>query len=153
MSDVAAQQEEILELTMEREFAHPPEAVFEAWTNTQALRRWMGPGEITAPNSEMEACVGGSLTIPMVHNDGTIFTARGKISELVPNRKLRFSWAWDQDDGSAGQQMEITLDFVPTENGTKLTLYQTNFIDEEARDKHGHGWTGCYDKLERYLAL
>lgn len=153
MSDVATRQDKILELTMEREFAHPPEAVFEAWTDARALRQWMGPGEITAPDSEIEPCIGGQLTIPMVHADGTVVTARGKISEFVPGCKLRFSWAWDQEDGSAGQLMEITLDFVPTENGTKLTLYQTNFIDEEARDKHEFGWNGCHDKLEKYLAL
>lgn len=153
MSDAVTRQEQILELTVEREFAHPPEAVFEAWTQTPALRQWMGPGEITAPDSEIEPCTGGQLTIPMVHPDGTVVTARGTISEFVPNRKLRFSWAWDQEDGASGQQMEITLNFVPTANGTKLTLYQTNFIDEEARDKHEHGWTGCYDKLEKYLEI
>lgn len=152
MSEVMAKETDRLELTMEREFAHPPEVVFDAWTDARALRQWMGPGEITAPDSEIEPCIGGRLIIPMVHPDGTVVTARGTIGEFVPNSKLRFSWAWDQEDGSAGQKMEITLDFAPTENGTRLTLHQTNFIDAEARDKHAHGWSGCYDKLAQYLA-
>lgn len=151
MSD-AAVKSDAPELTMEREFAHPPEAVFKAWTEQDALRQWMGPGEITAPGSEIEACQDGVLTIPMLHPDGTIFTARGEIREYVQDRKLRFTWAWDQEDGSSGRLMEITLDFVPTKRGTRLTLHQVNFIDAEARDKHEFGWNGCYDKLEVYLA-
>ncbi len=150
MSDAVAKSDEI-ELTMEREFAHPPEAVFRAWTENDALRKWMGPGEIKAPEAHLEACKGGSLTIPMVHPDGQVMTARGKILETVPNKKLRFSWAWDQEDGSAGQVMEITLEFVPIESGTRLTLHQVNFLDAEARDHHRSGWDGCYEKLEAYL--
>lgn len=65
MSDASIQGEEI-ELTIERDFAHPPEAVYCAWTSSDALAKWMGPGEIMAPDSQIEACVGGSLTIPMV---------------------------------------------------------------------------------------
>ena len=102
------------ELKMEREFSHSPSEVFQAWTQEDALRKWMGPGEITAPDSKMDTSVGGVLTIPMVHADGSVMTARGKILELVPERKLRFTWAWDQEDGSAGQIMEITLDFIAT---------------------------------------
>ena len=151
MSDVATKSD-VGELRLEREFAHPPQAVFQAWTREDALRKWMGPGEITAPDSKIDACEGGSLTIPMVHADGSVMTARGKILEVIPDSKLRFTWAWDQEDGSAGQIMEITLDFIPTEMGTKLTLHQTNFIDEEARDHHGKGWTGCFEKLEGHLA-
>ncbi len=138
-------------LTMEREFTHPPEIVFRAWTEQDALRKWMGPGEVTAPDSQMDARVGGKLIIPMITPDDKNPIARGEILELVPDRKLRFTWAWDQDDGSAGQLMEITLEFISTDKGTRLTLHQTDFIDEEARDHHTHGWTGCLEKLASYL--
>lgn len=150
MSDAAANAEAI-ELTMEREFTHPPEAVFRAWTEQEALRKWMGPGEITAPNSEIDAREGGLLKIPMTHPNGTIFTACGEILELTPNSKLRFTWAWLQEDGSPGQVMDITLDFHATDNGTRLVLHQTNFIDEEARSHHTDGWNGCFEKLAIYL--
>lgn len=147
----ASIQSDVIELTVERDFAHPPETVYRAWTTSDALAKWMGPGEITAPDSQIEACEGGSLTIPMVHSDGKILTAKGEILEIVQNQKLRFTWAWDQEDGSPGQLMDITLEFKPIETGTRLTLHQVNFIDAEARDHHKSGWTGCYEKLEAYL--
>jgi uncharacterized protein YndB with AHSA1/START domain len=147
----SAVQPDVEELTLEREFPHPPEAVFRAWTETDALRAWMGPGEVTAPDSEIDPRVGGRLTIPMVNPDGKVHAARGEILELVPNRRLRFTWAWDQQDGSAGQRMEIALDFEPTATGTRLVFRQTNFIDAEARAQHQKGWDGCLDKLGAYL--
>jgi uncharacterized protein YndB with AHSA1/START domain len=48
--------------------------------------------------------------------------------------------------------MEVTLDFHETAGGTRLVLHHTNFIDEDARDKHNGGWSGCCDNLEAYLA-
>ena len=138
-------------LTLEHEFARPPEAVFRAWTDADALPRWMGPGEVTCEGAEMDAREGGSYVFPMLTPDGMTPTVRGTILEVVPNRILRFTWACDQADGSAGQLMEVTVDFEPTATGTRLVLHQTNFIDEDARDKHAHGWTGSLDKLERHL--
>lgn len=139
------------DLILEREFAQPVEAVFRAWTDQDALRQWMGPTGFTAPGTEFDARVGGAYTIPMVSPDGNIHTARGVITELVPNQRLSITWAWDQDDGSPGQQMQVALDFQPTKSGTKLVLHHTNFIDETARDMHSQGWKGCLDSMEAYL--
>ncbi|MDA7946567.1 MAG: SRPBCC domain-containing protein [Hyphomicrobiaceae bacterium] len=152
MSNAAAEDTEVLQLTIEREFAHPPEAVFAAWTDEKALRRWMGPGEVKAPESRMEAREGGTYVFPMITPDGKTPTVRGKILEIVPNKKLRFTWSWDQEDGSAGQLMEVSLDFRATASGTLLVLHHTNFIDVEARDHHNSGWIGCLVNLEDYLA-
>jgi len=151
MSNTMTRDADALELKLEREYAHPVDVVFRAWTDSEALRHWMGPGEITAPEAEIDAREGGGFTIPMVHVDGQVMTARGKILELVPDRKLRFTWVWDQEDGSPGQVMEITLDFFPSQTGTRLTFHQTDFIDAKACDQHEFGWTGSLDKLEGYL--
>ena len=153
MSNAVAEKTDVLELTIEREFAHPPEAVFAAWTDEAALRKWMGPGEVVAPESQMDAREGGLYIFPMITPDGKNPTVRGKILEIVPNKKLRFSWAWDQEDGSSGQLMEVSLDFEETAAGTRLVLHHTNFIDAEARDHHNLGWVGCLVNLEDHLAL
>jgi len=73
------------EVTLEREIPYPPEQVFKAWTDQPALRQWMGPGKICAPNATMDARVGGAYVFPMQHPDGTVTTVRGVIKELVPN--------------------------------------------------------------------
>lgn len=152
MSEAAAiSDSEAPVLTIERDFAHAPDKVFAAWTDQAALRQWMGPGEVRAPNAEMVAEVGGAYVIPMLLPDGSKKIVRGTISELVPDRRLRFSWAWDQDDGSPGQLMDVLIEFNATDTGTRLVLRQTNFIDADARDSHNHGWSGSLDKLSTYL--
>jgi len=151
MSDALAVETEAPELVLEREYPHPVEAVFAAWTDPAALRQWVGPTGFSAPDTEFDTREGGAYVIPMVSPDGNTHTARGVIRELVPNKLLRLSWAWDQEDGSQGQQMEIALHFEPTTSGTKLVLHQTNFIDETARDQHGQGWGGSFDCLAAYL--
>ena len=141
------------EVTLEREVPYPPEQVFKAWTDQEALRQWMGPGKICAPNATMDARVGGAYVFPMQRPDGTVTTVRGVIKELVPNRKLRFTWTSDGEDGSPGEDAtEITLEFRPTATGTRLALRHTGFTDQDSRDKHAHGWSGCADSLELYLA-
>ena len=119
----------------------------------EALRQWMGPGKICAPHSTMDARVGGAYVFPMQRPDGTVTTVRGAIKELIPNRKLRFTWVWDKEDGTPGDEVtEITLEFRPIATGTRLTLRHTGFTDRDSRDKHAHGWSGCADSLELYLA-
>lgn len=138
-------------LTLERELPYPPEMVFKAWTETEALRQWMGPAGYRAPDAEIDARVGGAYVIPMISPEGKVPTVRGVIRELVPNRLLRFSWAWDQEDGSAGRQMEVTVELHATEAGTRLVIHHSNFIDEQAREMHGQGWTSCLDSLADFL--
>jgi uncharacterized protein YndB with AHSA1/START domain len=154
MNDAVAQKSRTAapELTLERNLHYPPEEVFKAWTDQAALRQWMGPGKICAPNAKMDARVGGAYVFPMQRPDGTVSTVRGVIRELIPNRKLRFTWGWDEDDGSKGHDTEVTLEFHPTSTGTRLVLRHTNFMSDESRDKHEHGWNGCTDSLEAYLA-
>lgn len=40
---------------------------------------------------------------------------------------------------------------MPSETGTMLNLHQTSFIDDETREHHSRGWSGCFEKLENYL--
>lgn len=148
---LATEQQSEPRLTIERSFAQPPARVFAAWTDSAALRQWMGPGEVRAPDAEIDARVGGVYRIPMLLPDGGTATVRGTISELVPDRRLRFSWAWDQEDGSPGQVMDVIVEFHAEQGGTRMVLNQTRFIDAEARDKHEHGWSGSFDKLAQHL--
>lgn len=138
-------------LTLERKFNHPPETVFKAWTEPAALRQWMGPEGYSCPSAEIDAKTGGVYVIPMIAPVGSIHTVRGVIKDLIPNELMRFSWAWDQEDGSAGQMMEVTVEFHKSGGGTRLVLTQTNFIDEDAREKHQGGWQGCLNSLANYL--
>jgi uncharacterized protein YndB with AHSA1/START domain len=139
------------EVIIERVIPYPPEQVFKAWTDQEAIRMWMGPGKSCAPNATMDARVGGSYVFPMQAPDGTVTTVRGVIKELVPNRKLRFTWELDGVELGADGPSEVTIEFHKVTNGTRLVLRHAGLIDQTTRDKHARGWSGCTDSLEMYL--
>ena len=47
----------------------------------------------------------------------------------------------------------VNLAFKRDGDGTILTLHHEQFFDEPARDRHNEGWTGCLNKLEKFLAI
>jgi uncharacterized protein YndB with AHSA1/START domain len=91
MNDVQQKSKPIAsEITLERNVPYPPEQVFKAWTDQEALRQWMGPGKICAPNATMEARVGGAYVFPMQRPDGTITTVRGGHQGARPQPQAAF---------------------------------------------------------------
>jgi uncharacterized protein YndB with AHSA1/START domain len=152
MNEVLQKSKLAPELVIEREIAYPPEQVFKAWTDQDALKTWMGPGKVSCAGAIMDARVGGVYVFPMRRPDGTGSTARGVIKEIVPNRKLRLTWSWDDKDGEPGDVSEVTLEFHPIATGTRLVLKHAGLTDPQLRERHAHGWNGCNDALEMYLA-
>ena len=69
----------------------------------------------------------------------------GVYREVVPNRKLVFSWAWQS---TPERESQVTIDLKPVNDGTMLTLTHEQFFNEKARDDHGRGWNVALDRLE-----
>jgi uncharacterized protein YndB with AHSA1/START domain len=67
----------------------------------------------------------------------------------VPNEKLVFTWAWRT---MPERESQVTILIKPIGEGSLLILQHEQFFDEAARDRHEHGWSGCLNKLETYLA-
>jgi uncharacterized protein YndB with AHSA1/START domain len=135
-------------LSLVREFAAPPEAVWHAWTEPEALKRWFGPDAGAVSLAQTDVRVGGRFHVVFKTLDGEQHDVSGAYREVVPNRKLVFTWAWISTPERISQ---VTLTFKPTRAGTELTLLHEQFFDMAARDGHERGWTGSMEKLARYL--
>jgi uncharacterized protein YndB with AHSA1/START domain len=135
-------------LTLKRRLKAPPGKVFAAWTDPEKMKRWMGPGEITAMRAESDTRVGGRYRIVM-HMGGEAHDVSGAYREIVPNEKLVYTWAWKS---TPERESLVTITFKPDGAGTLLTLAHEQFVDADARDRHQHGWTGALDKLEKLFA-
>ena len=82
-------------LTVKRKLKAPAEKVFTAWTQPEALKRWMGPSDDYAVLvAETDVRVGGRYHIVMRRPDQEQHSIGGVYKEIVPNRKLVFTWAW-----------------------------------------------------------
>ena len=137
-------------LTLKRTLKAPAEKVFAAWTRPEALKRWMGPSDDYAVvTAETDVRVGGRYLIVMRMPDQAEHRVIGVYKEIVPNRKLAFTWAWES---TPERESLVTVTIKPTDGGCELTLLHERFFDEEARDRHRQGWTGTMERLERYLS-
>ena len=137
-------------LTLRQTFAVAPEKVWRAWTDPQALAQWWGPGgPAPVAVAELDVRVGGRFRIVFGGPDGNEHEAAGVYKEVVPGRKLVFSWCWPRTTPDRVSQITILL--RPEGGGTDMEFRHEQFFDEAARDAHLRGWAGTFDKLETHL--
>ena len=136
-------------LTIKRRFNAPPEKVFQAWTDPEKVKRWMGPGEVNVLATEGNARTGGRFRWLMQAPNGEQHDVSGVYREVIANEKLVFTWAWKS---TPERESLVTLTFKPDGSGTLFRLTHEQFFDETARDSHNKGWTSAMDKLGEYLS-
>jgi uncharacterized protein YndB with AHSA1/START domain len=149
MASDAAGQPERPRLVIERTYDVPPEAVFQAWTEPQALSRWFGPEETQSVlEVEIDLRVGGRYRIAFVTSDGERHDVGGVYREVEFPRLLSFTWAWRT---TPERESLVTIRLEPCDGGTRLVFCHERFFDEVARDNHQRGWTGTFRRLDRFL--
>ena len=137
-------------LTLTRSYAVPPERVWLAWTDPQALKRWFGPGgEDPVSFAHLDVREGGRFRIVFGGPDGKAHEVQGAYQEVVRNRRLVFTWVWP--NSTPERESLITLEFRAAGRGTELVFTQERFFDTAVRDDHRRGWTESFVKLERFL--
>lgn len=139
-----------LALTVTRDFAAPPERVFDAWLDPAQARRFL----FATPDGEMLTCeidarVGGTALIVERRPAGDAHH-RLKFEAIERPRRLVFLFAADPDAESAWTRVSIAI--APTADGCRLTL--THEMDPqwaayEAQTRKG--WTTILDTLSKML--
>jgi uncharacterized protein YndB with AHSA1/START domain len=139
-------------LTIKRNLKAPPAKIFAAWTDPAKLALWFkSDAETEVLSTDVDARPGGRYAITIRRGDGEHKQISGVFREVVPNKKLSFSWA-GACDGKPGPESLVTVLIEPDGAGSLLTLIHEQFVDEETRDRHNQGWNGVLDNLEHYLS-
>jgi uncharacterized protein YndB with AHSA1/START domain len=109
----------------------------------------MGPGEASCKGVNIDLRVGGRYQIHMASKEGD-HIAIGEYQIIEKNKRLCFTWTWKDGDMP---DTRVTIEFTDNRNGTTtLTLIHENFPVKEVADKHRAGWTGCLEKLTRFVS-
>jgi uncharacterized protein YndB with AHSA1/START domain len=140
------------ELLITRTFAAPASMLFALWSEAEHLKRWMGPQDFECPHAEVDFRVGGAYRILIrsaEHGDNWF---GGVYREIEPNRRLVFTFTWDNDGPSAGVETIVTITFAERDGRTVQTFHQAPFATAERRDSHMGGWSQAFDKQQVYAA-
>jgi uncharacterized protein YndB with AHSA1/START domain len=140
-------------LRIERAFQAPAQAVFDAWTSEEVLRRWFhAEHDWETPEAQVDLRLGGAVRVVMrdPHKDAE-HGGSGRYTEIDPPNRLAFTWTWDNDDD--GRQTLIELDFEEAAGVTTVRMTHSGLRDEDSVRSHEDGWTKCLDNLERALDL
>ena len=138
-------------LLMKRQLNAKPERVFEAFTQPEVLMKWWGPEGCACPGADVDLRVGGSYRLQMQTENYGLIAVHGQYREIIPNKKLCYTWNWEGIDHETKNETLVTLTFDEVDGGTELTLLHELFPSESARDSHNQGWTSCFNCLERLL--
>ena len=137
-------------LVLKRRLKAAPEIVYEAWTKPEQMTLWWGvAGGPRPPIAETDLRVGGRFRVQFWGANDEHHSVSGTYREVVPNRKLSFSWAWQS---TPERESMVTIELNPVTDGTMLTLTHEQFFDEKARDDHSVGWNMMLDRMAAQLA-
>jgi len=125
-------------------------AVYAAWTDPEQVKEWMAPSDdFGRTEVSIDLRVGGRYRIVMQAPDGEMHRVGGVYREIVPGRKLVYTWAWES---TPERESLVTVELKSSGGGTELLLTHERFADSQARDRHAHGWNGCLSRLARFVA-
>ncbi len=134
----------------------PPELVFEAWSSAEHAQRWWYPREngrdFACTSFTMDFRVGGEYRYCIRSPQGVDTWARGVYREIVPGRRLVFTFQWEWAPEPSPETI-ITVSFDDAgADGTRLTFRQAPFDSEAMRDGHTLGWGAVLDRLAEAVA-
>ena len=139
-----------LSLEIKRFINASPDRVYAAWTDPAQLKEWWGPERVRTRNLIADARVGGKYRWDLTNPEGEDMTVFGEYRELVPGKKILFTWQWDDDDVWDNRTSIVTVELSDRDGGTQLRLTHEQLPSEESRDRHNEGWNSVLDRLEKF---
>lgn len=101
----------------------PPERVYRAFLDPDAMAKWLPPHGYTGRVLEMDARVGGRYRMVFTNcGNGQSHAFGGEYLELVPNERIRHTDRFDDPDLPGEMHTTVTLRAVPA--GTEMNVVQ-----------------------------
>lgn len=140
------------ELLITRVFDAPVSLVFALWSDPEHMKRWMGPHEFKCPEVHIDFRVGGAYRAMIRSEKYGDSWFSGIYREIEPNKRLVFTFTWNDTGPSANIETLVTVTFVERDGKTIQTFHQRPFRNAERRDSHVLGWSEAFDKQGAYAA-
>ncbi len=110
-------------VTLHRVLRAPPERVYRAFMDPDAMAKWLPPHGFTGRVLHLDARVGGSYRMQFTNfSSGQTQAFGGEYVELVPGERIVHTDRFD--DPNLPGEMHTTVTFKPVWAGTELTVVQ-----------------------------
>lgn len=130
-------QGDIPKVEVRRVITRSPMDVFKAWTDPACIAEWISPGA-TGVKARIEARAGGRLEVELTYQ-GKPWKLDAEILEVVPAKRLRFTWVTTDVPKETGSMVTVT--FRDIGGQTELHLLHEGFPSEKLRADHdATGW-------------
>lgn len=142
-----------------RVFDATPEQVWQAWTESENVKRWWGPTGFTAPVAEMDVREGAASRVVMRSPDGHDMFNTWTYHKVIPLQRLEFTMGFANPDWSATTPAQLGLPpdipaevqhvvtVTPTGSKTELVVTEYGYSSPQTAEISKLGLEQCLDKM------
>jgi uncharacterized protein YndB with AHSA1/START domain len=137
----AAAEEEMMPSTVQfhRVLRTTPERLYRAFTDGDAMTKWLPPNGFTGKMHHIDPRVGGTYKMSFTNfTSGKSHSFGGEFLELVPNERLR--WTDRFDDPNLPGEMRTTVTLKKVSVGTEVNIQQEGIPDVIPAEACTLGW-------------
>jgi uncharacterized protein YndB with AHSA1/START domain len=128
----------------------PPERIYRAFLDADALARWLPPYGFTAKVHQMDAKVGGKYRMSFTNfTNSHSHSFGGEYRELVASEKIRYTSQFD--DPNLPGEMQTTVILKPVSCGTDFSVVQEGIPDVIPLEMCYLGWQESLKQLARLV--
>lgn len=137
-------------IQLHRVFAAPPERVFRAFTDADAIAKWYAPHGFTCKVHQLDVREGGSYRMSF-----TNFSTKhaqsfgGKFLEIKPQQLLRYVDKFE--DPNLPGEMQVTVNFREVSCGTEVKISQSGVPDMIPAEGCYLGWQQTLNQLAQVV--
>ena len=124
------------EVVVERLIDAPPSVVYSYLTDSQKWARWQGVDATIEPRP------GGVFAVSTPTNA----RVRGEFVDLIPNRRVVFTWGWIDHPTVPPGSTTVEIDLIAEGSATRLRLTHSGLPPEEV-SIHADGWNHYLPRL------
>lgn len=133
-------------IRLHRVFKAPPEKVYKAFIDAEALVKWLPPHGFTAKVHSMDAKPGGTYRMSFTNfTTGKAMFFGGKYTEMKPNELLKYSDKFE--DANLPGEMTNTVTFKKVSFGTEVNITQEGVPDVIPAEGCYLGWRDSLELL------
>lgn len=137
-------------VSLHRVFTAPPEKVFKAFSDPDAMASWLPPYGFTCKVHHMEFKKGGSFKMSFINfSTGHGHSFGGEYLEVKTNELLRYSDKFD--DPNLPGEMTTTVRFTAVSCGTEIHITQEGIPAIIPAEMCYLGWQESLEKLKKLV--